>query len=96
MTPVPATTRHDTVPGADRISVISTLTEDQSGRRALHSGLTVLLEDVGITSGFTVRLDPGTMLAMARLLQDHAARISTELLPLLQPAAVAPAGQEFA
>jgi hypothetical protein len=73
------------IPGLPQVRISTSVLEMATGRRHLHAEMLLVLQssDNGISSEITVPLDPGTMRAMARVLTEHATRISVELLPLV-------------
>jgi len=92
------------VPGAPQIRVSSCALETASGRRYLDANLRLVVQSAenDIRTEMTIPLDPGTMRAMARVLSEHAARITGELMAIIHQARPDPEaaplvpGQEFA
>lgn len=89
------------IPGAPRVRISSSVLEMATGQRYLSAMMSVATDDNGICTTITMPLDPCTMRAMARVLQEHATRIAVELIPLLasarpDPEVCTPAGREYA
>ena len=76
------------VPGAPQIRIASSVLDMATGRRYLNADLRIVVQnsDNGIRTEITLPLDPGTMRAMARVLVEHATRITDELMPLVHAA----------
>lgn len=96
-----ATWLNTKIPGAPRVSISSAVLEMATGQRWLTAALLITAEDNGISTTVTLPLDPCTMRAMARVLNEHATRIAVELVPLLSrarpdPEVRATTGQEYA
>ena len=73
------------IPGLPQIRISTSVLEMATGRRHLNAEMRLSLasSDNGISSEIAIPLDPATMRAMARVLTEHATRISVELLPLV-------------
>lgn len=90
------------IPGLPRLLISSSVLEMATGQRYLSAMLSLTTDDNGICTSTTMPLDPCTMRAMARVLNEHATRIGVELIPLLNAARPDPeaaprlSGQEFA
>lgn len=89
------------IPGMPRVRISSSVLEMVTGQRYPSAMLSLTTDDTGICTSTTLPLDPCTMRALARVLNEHSTRIGVELVPLLKAARPDPeclptAGQEYA
>lgn len=77
------TLRNSKVPGLPRLRISSSVLEMATGQRCLSARLAICTDDNGLLANISVPLDPGTMRALAQVLNEHATRIAVELLPLI-------------
>lgn len=74
------------IPGLPRLRISSSVMEMVTGQRYLSATLSLTTDDAGTCTQVTMPLDPCTMRALARVLNEHATRIGVELIPLLHSA----------
>jgi hypothetical protein len=78
------------IPGLPRLRISTAVMEMVTGARYLAATMSLTTDDAGTCMQVTVPLDPCTMRALARVLNEHATRIGVELIPLLNAARTDP------